>query len=365
MPFVFISHASACEALRANGLVGAPWPETCRMLPHRGSCIRLQRDVARLSRDIDLGSLGIAGKPVDILVPSSVVRSRGTQARTHSWSTLLPAHSMRRVHANVIVSTPEFVMLQLAHRHIRRIPAYDKTIEKHLADRELFARLGIDAEAPIDDVLGWEHVRHIVNVAQIAMEFAGTYRLSTPASEAAYDKPPLMTLESARAFLEIVHERNDSPRARRALVLAADGSASPAETALFLMLTLPIELGGFGLPKPELNRSVPVRIDNEDLTPDLLWRDQRLIVEYQSDRFHAGLGRDKTDRDIMRANTLRAAGYQVIETTPGIVYQLPRIKALADQIARLLGTVLIEADDGQRRLREHLHQELFLGGSQE
>lgn len=150
------------------------------MLPHRGGCIRLQRDLAKLEQSVDLRELGIVSKPIDILVPSPSVRSRSKQARTHSWLSMIPPGSMRRVHKNVIVSTPEFVILQLAHRHIRHIPLLDKCVDQYLVEKELLASHGIDAEAPFEDFLGWECIRHLVHVAQVAMEFTGTYRLPTP-----------------------------------------------------------------------------------------------------------------------------------------------------------------------------------------
>lgn len=360
MPYAFISHTSACEALRINGLVGNPWPETNRMLPHRGGCIRLQRDLAKLEQSVDLRELGIVSKPIDILVPSPSVRSRGKQARTHSWLSMIPPGSMRRVHKNVIVSTPEFVILQLAHRHIRHIPLLDKCVDQYLVEKELLASHGIDAEAPFEDFLGWECIRHLVHVAQVAMEFTGTYRLPTPKTPTAYEQPLLMTIESALKLLDSSGERNDAPRARRALDLISGESASPMETGLFLMLTLPVEMGGLGLPRPVLNKTIPVQLDGKNLTPDLLWQDRKLIIEYESSEFHAGRGRDKTDHDTMRANALRAAGYRVFEATPGIVCRLSRIEILAEQSAHALGVPLPNANACQRRLRERLHRELFL-----
>lgn len=360
MSYAFVSHGSACEALRTHGAAGQAWPETSRMLPHRGSCIRLQREMAQLERTVDFRSLGIISEPIDILVPSSSVRSRGKRATTHSWLTAIPAHAMRRVHENVIVSGPEFVILQMAHRHIMHIPVYDKMVDKHLEDRELLRRYGIDDNIPAEDLLGWEHVRHLVSLARLAMEFAGTYRLSTPMTETAYKQPRLMTIQSALDFVDMSRNQNDGPRARRALSLAADGSRSPMETALFLMLTLPIEMGGYGIAKPVLNKPVPVQLDKDDLIPDLLWEEHGLVVEYQSDEFHESKGRDRTDHDIMRANELRAEGYQVLEATPGIVCDPSRMEMLANQVARLLGTRLPSLDEAQMQLRRHLHGELFL-----
>ena len=361
MSYAFISHASACEALRISGLVGIPWPETTRMLPHRGGCVRLQREMANLAKSVNLKNLGIVSTPVDILVPSPSVRSRGKQARTHSWLTTIPAEAMRRVHENILVSTPEFIILQLAHRHVRRIPLYDKMIDQHLADKELLNHYGIDEDVLPEDLLSWEHIRHIVDVARIAMEFSGTYRLSTPVTATAYDQPRLMSIASARAFLDASSERNDAPRAKRALDFASDGSASPMETALFLMLTLPEEMGGYGLLKPVINKAVPVQLNGENLTPDLLWEENSLVIEYDSAEFHSEQGRDKTDQDIMRANALRAAGYQVLEATPGIVCDYVRMDLLASQIAQLLNRSIPDPDLVLKGLRRRLHGLLFLG----
>lgn len=359
MSYAFVSHLSACEALRARGLAGTPWPAENRYLPRRGDCIRLQRDFAQLAKEVDLEGLGIVSTPVDVLIPSSLMRSRGMWARTHGWVSSIPSHAMRRVDERVLVSSPEFVILQLAHAHIRRDPLLDEMIDRHVEERDELARFGIEAEAPYEDLIGWEHTRHLVGVIQVAMEFAGTYRLSTPNGATRYNEPQLMTIESALGFLDAVGTGNDTRRTQRALGLAADGSASPMETALFLLLTLPVDMGGFGLPVPVLNRAIPVRLGDEDLTPDLLWRSQRLVIEYQSDEFHAGKGRDKTDQDVMRANAMRAAGYQVLEVTPGILRQPSRVKALAEQVATLLGVTLDEADDDRRRVRTRLHHMLL------
>ena len=359
MAFAFVSHESACEALRSHGLSGTPWPQEQRFLPRKGDCIRLQRDLKRLDQQVGLSRLGIISTPVDLLIPSSLMRTRGKRARTHGWEPPLPPESMRRVAQNVLVSSPEFVILQLSHRHIRHYPLVDAMADQQMDEQATLDGFGIDAEAPFEDLVEWERIRHLVHVAQTAMEFAGTYRLPVLGEKATYQQPQLMTVESALAFLDCANERNDTPRARRALALAANGSASPVETSLYLMLTLPVEMGGFGLPRPELNVPVDVRLGDENLSPDLLWRDARLVVEYNSSEFHAGQGADKTDHDIMRANALVAAGFSVLEATPGIVGQLSRTTVLAQQVASLLGIALRTPSDEQRRFREKLHRELF------
>jgi very-short-patch-repair endonuclease len=55
--------------------------------------------------------------------------------------------------------------------------------------------------------------------------------------------------------------------------------------------------------------------------PDLLWRAQRVIVEYQSDEWHAG--RLARARDTTRENRLTADGYVVIPITREQLAQRP------------------------------------------
>lgn len=361
MPYAFISHRSACEALRTRELAGEPWPDHDRFLPRHGDCIRLQHELAELEKKTNLVRLGIASTPIDLLVPSSLMRTRGKRIHTHGWVAPLPAGSMRRVADNVLVSSPEFVILQLAHSHVRRDPLLDKMIDLHLEERQALCELGIDVEPPYEDLVWWAHAQILVTVAQIAMEFAGSYRLATPLTSARFNRPRIMTIGSALDFIERTDCPSDSQRARKALRLAANGSASPMETALFLMLTLPTEMGGFGLPKPELNADSGVVLHGVHLRPDLMWRLARVVVEYDSSEFHSDLGRDKTDRDIERANALRAAGFTVLETTPGIVSRPASVATLAEQIASLVGVSLRETSEEQRRTRERLMRTLLTG----
>jgi very-short-patch-repair endonuclease len=64
-----------------------------------------------------------------------------------------------------------------------------------------------------------------------------------------------------------------------------------------------------GLPAPEAN----VAIEGGRYIPDLLWRAQRVIVEYDSEAFHSGSGAIR--RDTARHNALTALGYLIIHVT--------------------------------------------------
>lgn len=64
-----------------------------------------------------------------------------------------------------------------------------------------------------------------------------------------------------------------------------------------------------GLPQPECN----VPLGDHGRVPDLLWRAERVIVDYDSWRFHSGPASFHNDRD--RHNQLTVQGYQVLHVT--------------------------------------------------
>ncbi len=86
---------------------------------------------------------------------------------------------------------------------------------------------------------------------------------------------------------------------------------------------------GSGLPMPECN----VRLGDRGRVPDLLWRDARVIVEYDSWEFHSGPSSFHNDRE--RHNDLTAQGYQVLHVTWRVLHDHP--EQVLVWIARALG----------------------------
>ena len=103
---------------------------------------------------------------------------------------------------------------------------------------------------------------------------------------------------------------------RRAVELAREGSRSPAETELYLLLCAPPKQGGYGLTKPELNIpfSLPTQWDallnTPYILPDLCWPCKKLAMEYDSKRYHS-LEQER-DRDDDRRCALEELGFTVI-----------------------------------------------------
>jgi len=103
-------------------------------------------------------------------------------------------------------------------------------------------------------------------------------------------------------------------RAREALSLVDGRSRSPMETRVRLILV------EGGLPRPESNADVFDRSGGWIATVDLLYRDLRIVIEYD--------GRDHADearrvRDLTRRNLLVREGYYVLHYSARDVYVSP------------------------------------------
>jgi very-short-patch-repair endonuclease len=126
-------------------------------------------------------------------------------------------------------------------------------------------------------------------------------------------------------------------RAARALRYITDNSASPAETTLTMLLTLPYMLGGYKFPMPHLNTRLNfVGIARRSSSKsyyvcDLYWPDFQLAVEYDSDQFHTGANRIANDSK--RRNSLTQLGVIVITVTNDQLRSIKEFANLAGQIA--------------------------------
>ena len=131
--------------------------------------------------------------------------------------------------------------------------------------------------------------------------------------------------------------------------LVLDGSASPMETALTLILCARQDQGGFGLPLPELNRPIAVtgsayELWSDDfIVPDLLWDDARLIIEYDSSLHHSAAHR--IAHDASRRNVLHELGYRVVSVTADHMRSPRELERIAGIVARAVGMPLEEPDD--------------------
>jgi len=140
-------------------------------------------------------------------------------------------------------------------------------------------------------------------------ELTGTYRLSWDCERRIMsDASPITSIQKCKQFFGQADGVYGVKKARRALKYATDGCASPMETELFIMLTLPKSMGGFGFPKPDMNACIQIPhkhqgyLGQASISPDMLWGN--VALEYDSRLTHSSY--EQINKDIRRANTLSA-----------------------------------------------------------
>ena len=156
-----------------------------------------------------------------------------------------------------------------------------------------------------------------------------------------YNRTPLTSKSKLDAFLARMSGWFNQRTLPRILRYVADNSASPMETKLFLILTLPYKLGGYCLEAPELNAKVLPGKTSRYISSknffrcDLYWKDYDLAVEYDSSMKH--LSPQELAADAMRRNSLVSMGVEVITVTSKQIKSSIDFKRTARQIAVHMG----------------------------
>lgn len=288
-----------------------------------------ERRSATKSLSARLSSAQSRRETLDYLLqnPASHVITVGNQLNTRR--SLQNSHCFKRLPSNscvranlhhgsdsLFVSTPEFCFLQMASR------------------------------LPLEQLIA------------LGFELCGTYAIQP--ERAAYGAQALTSPAKLATFLEQDTQFKGINVARRALKYIVSGSASPMETNLTMLLSLPYKFGGFGLPRPVLNQRVDIpssvrsQVESAYFKCDLYWDKAHLAIEYDSDLAHAGV--HKTVRDAMRRNALSTFGIFVLSVTRPQVYDRHAFDQLAHLLARKMGRRLRYTDPAfslkQSRLRD-------------
>lgn len=257
--------------------------------------------------------------PVHVLVSNGESRVRTKSIVSTVWSTL-PEKSIIDAGQGFLMSSPEFCFLQMASR------------------------------------------MSLVELILLCFELCGTYYLvdNAPAKRR---EAPLTSVAKLRAFVEAASNAPGRARALRALRYGRDGSASPMETMLAMLLCLPYGLGGYGLGWPELNYRVDVPASMRKLADrtycecDLCWPDASLCVEYDSKLYHTDPERQESDA--RRRNTLVSLGFTVVTVSRRQVMDGGAFNRLAHQVAKKTGKRLRYEDPGFTRKHCFLRDELI------
>ncbi|WP_157803016.1 hypothetical protein [Compostimonas suwonensis] len=140
-----------------------------------------------------------------------------------------------------------------------------------------------------------------------------------------HHRQPLTTPHELRAAVDRFAGHRGVRALRAALPLLSDRAESPAESELRVVLALA------GLPTPLVNHEIRTRTGRFIARVDLLFPENRLVVEYQGD--HHRTDQKQWRRDLARAAELESERYRVTEVTADDLRSEP---ALIARIRRLL-----------------------------
>ena len=253
-----------------------------------------------------------------------------------------------------------FYHMYAEHRHLplnsfiklkpSQLPAALSSFDIYVASPEhCFLSFASKLSFPRLVVLGCELCAHYV------------YDLKAPYLQA-FREPVTSSYQIADYLKEANHNKGYA-RALRASKYICDGSNSIMESKLASICVLPFAEGGYNLLKPELNIKVFLKKNNDYFDRnysmcDLVWKEERVIVEYDSTMTH--LDKKQHIRDKKKANVLSGSGYTLINLTADDIKNFHSIEEAFAQIRMSLGmrsrNVIMKKHE---MLRNEVVQDLF------
>lgn len=165
--------------------------------------------------------------------------------------------------------------------------------------------------------------------------------VSAEGQEDAVNRPAPLSIKDVEEATRVHGDVPGCAVARRALPWLLEGAASPREIALGLLMSLPNHLGGYAFPKPQLNYRIELNATGSPLArkgfyvADACWSDARLILEYDSDKWH--LTSEQLREDAVKRMALEAMGYRVITVGRLQMNDPAEMDRVALAVARSLG----------------------------
>lgn len=312
---IYISHGSALCYWRTN----PPY----YVLDGADQSIRTLRDCPEtddLIRSFYLSEAEFGPRPIDVLVPPEGPRPQSF-LRYHIQKAPLPRHSLYPLRDGIHLVSPDLCFVELCN-----------TIST-------------------------------IEALQLGMELCGTYALRPDELEDKASRDyQLTSADSLRRKTSAWKGIHGLVQARKVVQYLVDGSASPMETNLYLLLCLPQKYGGYNIEKPELNVELDLPeegrliLRQDKVKPDLLWRNWDLVVEYDGEYHNDPQQRI---RDEKRRVLLETMGYTVLVVKKQQVYDPIAFASLAEVIAEKCGKRVRPLTLKQQYARENLRATLL------
>ena len=186
----------------------------------------------------------------------------------------------------------------------------------------------------------------LAGLIELGYELCGTYSMPMEGDpnvplRGFYQRQPMTNIKKLSNFAARLPGVKGQKNATYALRYILENSASPMETKLSIILTLPYRLGGFAFSKPKMNMHIVPSKTEERFsgkayyTCDLFWPDHDLAVEYDSDLYHTGSTHIADDSK--KRNTLTLMGITVITVTTQQFYNNSEFEKVVRVLAKRMG----------------------------
>lgn len=241
--------------------------------------------------------LGFDG-PIDVVVGRQSSRRRSSLLNCRVWNGTIADGLIARVEQGVYLCSPELVVAQLASSY------------------------------------------GLYRALALAMELCGSYAM-TADGNCEWDMGPLTSRDRILRAIELSDRFGGKDLARQASFYCMDGSASPMETNLSIMLSLPRKLGGWGCGKPLLNERIELNgpasreCARSYLVADLLFERAGIDVEYQGREWHTN--QEDRSSDEARQNALLMMGMSCLFVSGEQIHSEERLDGIAETIRSMSG----------------------------
>ncbi len=267
----------------------------------------------RIELSDDIQRLGCRTKPYHLLLPHRKRTHRRNDIACHVCEDP-PPRSLIKVNRDTLVVCPELLFIQLAARQ------------------------------DIDDV----------ELVLIGHELCGTYVLNDSWDGFTNIPAPATSTAKIARLLQKCSGFHGAKRARRVLKLIHDGSNSPMESILAVLLTLPARYGGRNLGYIRMNQEVTTSVGSKWV--DILFPRSNAGIEYKGRRPHSI---ERVGRDDRRQNKLVGSGITIINVWYEDLLNEHLFEQLVADISRLLGIRRRKPRESALRLRKVLRAQLL------
>ena len=193
----------------------------------------------------------IIGSPIHVLVTDRKDRRTAKAVRTHLVESQLPPGAIEDSELNIKTCSPLFTLLTLA-RHL-------DTVELAMAMYEFCGKFSVFKPTPeIEKLLCSQEARALNDGPKAWKRVKSTARATSGKASALWVRPPLINLDELQNYASQCPHIHGRKRFEQAARLVTGVTASPFEVQLSLLLALPKEMGGKGMPFFSNNGKIPL-----------------------------------------------------------------------------------------------------------